>query len=76
MVYALASTGFSTCILPASSISKPLANDATALAALEPLAEIGQWINDQLGRANSSRVGKAVLARKAQREAKAAKAKL
>lgn len=77
VVYALASSGFETALLSASDAAEPVANDAATLARLEPLAEIGQWINDRLGRANSSRVGRAVLARKARREAaESGKAKL
>lgn len=68
VVYALESSGFSTGLLdlpsPAGTV---LGNDPELLKRLEPLAEVGQWINLQLSRPNSSRVGQAVLARKARR---------
>ncbi|KAG0150109.1 hypothetical protein CROQUDRAFT_652799 [Cronartium quercuum f. sp. fusiforme G11] len=72
VVYALESSGFSTDILNGSVIAPGvLGNDRELLKKLEPLANIGNWINLQLGRSNSSRVGRAVLARKARQTAQA-----
>ncbi|EGF98936.1 uncharacterized protein MELLADRAFT_54090 [Melampsora larici-populina 98AG31] len=65
VVYALESSGYSTGILDV------LGNDPALLKKLEPLADAGNWINSNLGRSNSSRVGRAVLARKSRREKQA-----
>ncbi|KAH9814024.1 hypothetical protein DFH28DRAFT_972025 [Melampsora americana] len=68
VVYALESSGYSTGILngPISGHTV-LGNDPALLKKLEPLADAGNWINSKLGRSNSSRVGQAVLARRARR---------
>ncbi|OAV91664.1 hypothetical protein PTTG_12391 [Puccinia triticina 1-1 BBBD Race 1] len=64
VVYALESSGYHTGVLtPPLGLEAELGNDANLLARLEPLAETGAWINAQLNRHNSSRVGKAILAR-------------
>jgi len=64
VVYALESSGYHTGIVtPPLEPEAELGNDAGLLLRLEPLARTGAWINAQLHRDNSSRVGKAVLAR-------------
>ncbi|POW03757.1 hypothetical protein PSHT_11551 [Puccinia striiformis] len=64
IVYALESSGYHTGLIgPPLEPEAELGNDADLLLRLEPLAKVGAWINSQLHRENSSRVGKAVLAR-------------
>ncbi|KAA1073091.1 hypothetical protein PGT21_035574 [Puccinia graminis f. sp. tritici] len=71
VIYALESSGYHTgMITPPLKPEAELGNDADLLLRLEPLARAGAWINAQLRRDNSSRVGKAVLARAQKRNMK------
>jgi hydroxymethylglutaryl-CoA lyase len=85
VVYALEGEGYDTGLLslpdtPASASSKEAGDafDAARMDGLIKLAEVGQWVSDELGRTNASRAGKAALAyrERKRRETADAKAKL
>lgn len=70
MIYALESSGFSTGVLP---LPKPgarwddLLETGERASRFEGLAEVGGWVSEEVGRANGSRAGVAVLARRERR---------
>lgn len=64
VVYALESSGYHTGVITSSVRSQAEPGyDPNLLSQLEPLARVGEWINGQLRRENSSRVGNAIMAR-------------
>ncbi|MBW0543451.1 hypothetical protein O181_083166 [Austropuccinia psidii MF-1] len=66
VVYALESSGYSTGLIDLGHDFEigTLGTNDSLLRQLEPLSDVGDWINRRLNRVNSSRVGRAILARK------------
>ncbi|CAH7673735.1 hypothetical protein PPACK8108_LOCUS8622 [Phakopsora pachyrhizi] len=62
VVYALELSGYSTGLLNLATDEDY--DHVKLFKELEPLVDVGNWINSQLNRTNSSRVGRAIMARK------------